>query len=127
MSLTRLSVEVLIIASKMKVTMLLLAVTVLNLMVRVAPQSGTSGDDSRLLIGLRQQTGAFFASCEAASLPDAVGIASLQNLRAITSDSEDGGPLMDNAVFISDQRVLALKRTAVLRIEMLNQVQNDVM
>jgi len=51
LSLTRLSVEVLIIAntaSKMKVTMLpLLAVT-----------------------GLRQQTGAFFASSEAASLSD---------------------------------------------------------
>ena len=38
-----------------------------------------------------------------------------------------GGPLTDNTVFISDQRVFALKRAAVLRIEILNQVQNDVM
>ena len=37
----------------------------------------------------------------------------------------DGGPLTDNVVFISDQRVFALKRTAILRIEMLKQVQHD--
>jgi len=53
LSLTRLSVEVLIIAntaSKMKVTMLpLLAVTGLSFKLRLAPQSGTSGDDSRLV------------------------------------------------------------------------------
>ncbi len=100
-----------------------------------------------------QQTG-FFPSCEAASLPrmilraslppgsfgaslpgmlfsasllDGVGLASRHNRSAITSDSKDGGPLTGNAVFISDQRVFALKRTAVLRIEILNQVQNDVM
>jgi hypothetical protein len=68
LSLTLLLIEVLIIANtanKMKVTMLpLIAVTGLT------PRSGTSGDDSRLLTGLRQQTGAFFASCEAASLSD---------------------------------------------------------
>jgi len=39
--------------------------------------------------------------------------------------AEDAGPLMGNAVFISDQRVLALKHTANLWIEMLKQVQND--
>jgi len=58
----------------MKVTMLpLLAVAGLNLKLRLAPRSGTGqgeaftgGDDSRLLTGLQQQTGAFFASCEAA-------------------------------------------------------------
>ena len=33
--------------------------------------------------------------------------------------------MTDNVVFISDQRVFALKRTAVLRIEMLKQVQHD--
>ena len=91
----------------------LLAVTGLSLKLRLAPRSGTGegnaftgGDDSRLLTGLRQQTGAFFASCKAASLPDEVGIASRHNRSAITSDSEDGGPLTGNAVFISDQRVL---------------------
>jgi hypothetical protein len=75
----------------------LLAVTGLSLKLRLAPRSGTGegnaftgGDDSRLLTGLRQQTGAFFASCKAASLLDGVGLASLQNLRAITSNSEDG-------------------------------------
>ncbi|PZC51674.1 hypothetical protein LH53_09755 [Mesotoga sp. TolDC] len=39
--------------------------------------------------------------------------------------AEDGGPLTGNAVFISDQRVFDLKRTAVLRIAMLKQVQTD--
>jgi hypothetical protein len=33
--------------------------------------------------------------------------------------------LADNVVFTSDQRVFALKRTAILRIEMLKQVQHD--
>jgi hypothetical protein len=60
-----------------------------------------------------------------ASLLDGVGLASRHNLSAITSDSEDGGPLTDNAVFISDQRVLDFKRTAILRKEMLKQVQHD--
>ena len=48
----------------MKVTMLLLlAVTGLSLKLRLAPRSGTGGDDSRLLTGLRQQTGFLIASC----------------------------------------------------------------
>jgi hypothetical protein len=38
--------------------------------------------------------------------------------------AEDAGPLMGNAVFISDQRVFALKRTAILRIEMLKRVHD---
>jgi len=39
--------------------------------------------------------------------------------------AQEGEPLTGNAVFISEQRVFALKRTADLRIEILNQVQND--
>jgi len=35
-----------------------------------------------------------------------------------------GGPLTGNAVFISDQRVLDFKRTAILRKEMLKQVHD---
>ncbi len=39
--------------------------------------------------------------------------------------SEDGGPLTDNVIFISVQRILFPKHAAVFRSEMLKQVQTD--
>jgi hypothetical protein len=41
----------------------------------------------------------------------------LSLLKCSSSRSVDGGPLTDNAVFVSAQRVLALKRTAALTFE----------
>jgi len=69
---------------------------------------------------LRPERRGCLSSRQRTSLPDSAGLEFLRNFRRHSArDSEDGGPLTANAVFISNQRVLALKRTAVLRIEML--------
>jgi len=74
---------------------------------------------------LRPERRGCLSSRQRTSLPDSAGLEFLRNFRRHSArDSEDGGPLTANAVFISDQRVLDFKRAAVLRIEMLKQVHD---